>query len=155
MFKAKGILDFTPQDVTKKHRLQSSWKCTAIIKTDCDISNYYSWLLKTRFNLTLNPPLRGSHITFINDRMDKSIFMDASKIFNGKEINFSYNPSNIRSSGLHWWINIESPEAEDVRSAIGLDRNPYFGLHLSLGYANEKNLAHSEYILRICKMFDL
>ena len=103
----------------------------------------------------MNPPLRGSHITFINDRMDKDIFMEASKLFNGKEINFSYNPANIRSSGLHLWINIESSEAEDIRMVMGLNRKPYFGLHLSLGYANERNLAHSEYILRACKMFNL
>jgi hypothetical protein len=38
---------------------------------------------------------------------------------------------------------------------MGLSREPYYGLHLTLGYANEKNFEHSEYILRQCKMFNL
>ncbi len=154
LFKVKGILDFTPQDVTKKHKNQSAWKCVAMIKTNCDTSNYYAWFLKTRFNLTLNKPLRGTHITFISDRMDRDLFMEASKIFNGKEITFYYQ-NMPRSNGQHWWLRVWSPEAEDIREALGLTRDPYFGLHLTLGTANEKNIDHSKYILECCKKFEL
>lgn len=154
LFKVKGILDFTPQDVTKKHKNQSSWKCVALIKTNCDISDYYAWFLKTRFNLKLNPPLRGTHVTFISDRMDRNLFMEASNIFNGKEITFYYQ-NVLRSNGSHWWLRVWSPEAEDIREALGLTRDPYFGLHLTIGIANEKYKDHSEYILRCCKKFEL
>jgi len=154
LFKIKGILDFTPQDVTRKHKSQSEWKCTAIIKTDCDIADYYAWFLKTRFNLVLNKPLRGTHVSFINDRMNKELFMEGSKIFNGREITFYYE--NLpRSSGQHWWLRVWSPEAEDIRQALGLSRDPYFGMHLTLGYANERNIEHSKYILDCCKRFEL
>ena len=154
LFKVRGILDFTPQDVTKKHKIQSAWKCVAMIKTNCDTSDYYAWFLKTRFNLTLNKPLRGTHITFISDRMDRDLFMEASKIFNGKEITFYYQ-NMPRSNGQHWWLRVWSPEAEDIREALGLTRDPYFGLHLTLGTANEKNIDHSKYILECCKKFEL
>lgn len=154
LFKAKGILDFTPQDMTKKHINQSSWKRVAIIKTNCDISEYYAWYLKKRFNLILNKPLRGTHITFISDRLDKKIFQEASDIFNKKEITFYYEPIP-KSNGLHWWLRAFSTEAEDIREALGLDRNPYFGMHLTIGIANEKNIDHSKYILECCKKFQI
>lgn len=155
MFKAKGILEFNPVDYTKKHKSQSTWKCTAMIKTDCDLSDYYAWFLKTRFNLKLNPTLRGTHITFINDRMDKDLFNEGSKIFNGREITFEYDPINMRSNAKHWWMNVKSTEAEDIREALGLDRKPYFGLHMTLGIANPKFIDHSKYILECCKFFNL
>jgi hypothetical protein len=154
LFKSKGILDFTPVDVTRKHKSQSSWKCTAIIKTECDIAAYYAWFLKTRFNLVLNKPLRGTHVTFISDKMDKFLFMQGSEVFNGKEITFYYE--NLpRSNGRHWWLRVWSNEAEDIREALGLEREPFFSFHLTLGHANEKNAEHSEYILDCCKRFDL
>ena len=147
LFKVKGILNFTPEDVTRKHKNQSSWKRVALIKTDCDIADYYAWFLKTRFNLKLNPPLRGTHVTFISDRLERSVFEQASQIFNGKEITFYYDPSNIRSNGVHWWINVECEDALSIRESIGLSREPYFGLHLTIGTANPKNIDHSKYIL--------
>jgi len=154
LFKVKGILDFTPEDVTKKHISQSSWKRVAIIKTNCNISDYYAWFLKTRFNLTLNKPLRGTHVTFISDRVDRDIFNQACIIFNNKEIEFYYE-NMPRSNGQHWWLRAWSPQAEDIRQSIGLSRVPYFSFHLTIGSANEKNIDHSKYILECCKKFKL
>lgn len=150
----KGILEFSPEDKTRKHASQSTWKRVAMIKTNCDLDRYYAWFLKKRFNLELNKTLRGSHITFISDRLDRNIFDEASKIFNGKEITF-YLETEPRSNGEHWWLRIHSPEAESIREALGLSREPYFGMHLTLGYANERNIEHSKYILECCKRFEL
>ena len=154
VIKVKGTLDFTPEDVTRKHKNQSSWKRVAIIKTDCDLERYYAWFLEKRFNLILNKNLRGTHITFISDRMERTLFEEASKIFNGKEIDF-FIEIEPRSNGKHWWLRVHCPEAESIREAVGLTREPYFGLHLTLGHANEKNIFHSEYILEQCKRFSL
>lgn len=154
VIKVRGILDFTPEDVTRKHKSQSSWKRTAIIKTYCELDRYYAWFLKKRFNLELNKNLRGAHVTFINDRMERTIFDEASKIFNGREIDF-YIELEPRSNGEHWWLRVHCPEAESIREAMGLTREPYFGLHLTLGHANSKNMEHSEYILEQCKRFTL
>lgn len=154
LIKVRGILDFTPEDVTRKHKSQSSWKRTAIIKTDCELDRYYAWFLKKRFNLELNKNLRGSHVTFINDRMERTIFDEASKIFNGKEIDF-YIELEPRSNGEHWWLRVYCPDAENIREACGLTKEPYFGLHFTLGHANSKNIEHSEYILNQCKRFSL
>jgi len=154
VIKIRGIIEFSPEDVTRKHRAQSSWKRVAIIKTDCDLDRYYAWFLKKRFNLELNKNLRGPHITFISDRLEREIFDEASKIFNGKEIDF-YLELEPRGNDTHWWLRVHCPEAESIREALGLSRDPYFGLHLTLGYANEKNIEHSKYIINCCKRFEL
>lgn len=155
MIKSTGVLEFSPQDRTRKHKNQSSWKKTAMIMVDSDIDEYYSWFLKKRFNLELNRTLRGSHITIISDKMDFQVFEDAAKIFDGREIDFFYDPKDINSTGKHWWLNVECTDAENIRESMGLKRTPYFGFHLTLGYANEKNIDHSRYIINQIKKFGL
>jgi hypothetical protein len=153
-FKVTGTIEFEPENVTRKHERQSDWKRVAMIRTHCDMHFYYCWFLKRRFNLELNRPLRGSHVTFISDRMSREPFEEAKKIFDGKSITF-YLDTEPKTNGEHWWLRAYSREANDIREAMGLERDPYFGLHFTLGYANEKNIAHSEYILNKCKEFNL
>jgi hypothetical protein len=154
VFETKGVLNFEPIDRTKKQKNQSSWKRTALIETDCDLERYYAWFLEKRFSLKLNKTIRGTHISFINDRVDFKLFEEASKFFNGKEIKFYYEVEP-KTNGKHWWVRIYSPDAENIRESMGLSRHPYFGLHLTLGYANDKYLDHSQYIERQCVNFNL
>ena len=154
VIKVKGIIEFDPEDKTKKHKEQSAWKRVAIIKTYCDIDKYYSWFLKKRFNLELNRSLRGAHVTFISDKLERTICDEASILFNKKEIDF-YIELEPRSNGQHWWLRVHCPDAENIRNVMGLCKIPYFGFHLTLGHANEKNIPHSEYILRQCIKFNL
>ena len=152
--KVKGIIEFSPEDVTRKHKSQSSWKRVAMIKTNCELDRYYAWFLEKRFSLKLNRSIRGSHVTFINDKMDMDIFDEGAKIFNGKEITF-YIYLEPRSNSEHWWLRVYSQDAENIRESLGLSRDPYYSFHLTLGYANEKNLEFSDYILRQCQKFEL
>lgn len=154
LIKAIGTINFKPVNVTKKHNAQHTWKKTALVETDCDLELYYSWFLERRFNLVLNQTIRGTHISFINDRFEHDDWNRYASIFDGKPITFFYE-LEPRSNGKHWWLRVHSPEAESIREACGLPREPYFGMHLSLGFANEKNIAHSEYILNQCKRFEL
>ena len=64
-----GKIQFDVEDKTKKHKNQASWKKMAMIFIDGDITEYYSWFLERRYKLILNKPLRGGHISFINDSM--------------------------------------------------------------------------------------
>lgn len=155
MLELKGKLIFNPINVTKKHNKQASWKKVAFVKFDGEDAAYYSWFLEKRFNLKLNKPLRGTHVTFINDIVNDEIYKEASKVFNNKEITIKYDPSKVRSSGTHWWINVESDDLKNIRSAMGLDPNPYYGLHMTLGLATHIQEDHSKYILRQCLKFNL
>ncbi len=172
VFKVKGIIEFNPEDKTNKHKSQSSWKKVAMIRTNCDLDRYYAWFLKKRFNLELNKNLRGTHITFINDRMDSNLFEQARNMFNGKEITF-YLEIEPRTSGEHWWLRVYCPEAENIREVMGLNRVPFHPFHLTLGHAvikypeaveNSENsamkikkdyLEHSNYILECSKRFEI
>lgn len=155
MLELKGKIEFEPYNVTAKHKKQSSWKRTAIVKFNDDLHLFYSWLLDRRFGLILNQPLRGTHITIISDIVDDDLYSQARTVFNNKEITFYYDPVNIRSNGTHWWINAQSDDVSNIRRSIGLDPTPYFGLHITIGLANERNKEHSEYILRCILRYGL
>lgn len=168
--KHTGKIMFDPIDKTNKHSSQSSWKKTAMIMFDSDISEYYAWFIKKRYNIVLNKPLRGSHISFINDskrdiktgsglvnETDVDLLWNIVKNkWNNKSIDVTLNV-DTRSDGKHWWLNIPEENRtliHDIRKEIGLDR-PYFGLHLSIGYTNDKNIEHSKYIIGLINKFGL
>lgn len=155
-----GKIGFEPPDKTKKHKDQASWKKIAMIHFDGEISEYYAWFIQKRYNLTLNKPIRGAHISFINDsifdlkksgnRTEKEVEANweaVKKKWDGKTIQvvLSVDP---RTNGRIWWFNVphdERTEIQSIRTELGLGK-PYFGLHMSLGYANEKQIEHSQYI---------
>jgi hypothetical protein len=156
MFELIGKIEFDPVNVTKKHNKQSSWKKTAMVKFDCDIWEYYSWFLKKRFNLYLNKPLRGTHVTIINDMVDDDIYKQARDMFHGKEIRIQYDTTLIRANDKgHWWINAQSDDAKNIRSVMGLTPDPYFGFHITIGLATHLQLEHSKYILKQCLKFNI
>ena len=164
MFELKGKIEFDPINVTRKHHSQSTWKKVALVKFDCDIAQYYAWFVEKRFNfaqndrtgLTLNKPLRGTHITIINDRIDSEIYTQAREVFHGKEITLMYDPTCVRANEKgHWWIKVYSDDARNIRTAMGLSPDPYFGLHLTLGRVTDLRLEQSNYITEQYKRFNL
>ncbi len=160
-----GKIEFEPEDKTKKHLNQASWKKVAMVMVDGEICEYYAWFIKRRYNLTLNRPLRGAHISFINDSMkdltqngEKSeeealnAWEETKKKWHGKTIPIVID-LDPRTDGRTWWFNIPHEEREllqSIRSELGLGR-PFFGMHMSIGYANEKNIDHSEYLHELIK----
>jgi hypothetical protein len=132
---------------------------------DGDVAEYYAWFIKKRYNLTLNKPLRGAHISFINDSMKdlsqngvlseeeiETKWEEVKKKWDGKKIDIVLD-LDPRTNSEHWWLNIPHEEREQlqsIRDELGLGR-PYFGMHMSIGYANEKNIHHSSYIHDLIK----
>jgi len=130
-----------------------------------DVCEYYAWFLQKRYNITLNKPIRGAHISFINDSMrdliqnnNKSeeeilqLWEDVKAKWDGKEIDIVLD-LNPKTDDRIWWLNIPNEEREGlqaIRNELGLGR-PYFGMHMSIGYANEKNIEQSVYIHDLIK----
>lgn len=141
----KSPIIFNPVNKTNKHQKQSAWKKVALVNINGDLSEYYSYWLKKRYGLILNRPIRGAHFTVINDKVSNEIWEEARKIFHKKEIELHYDIDDIRSDGKHWWIKVYSEDAENIRNAMGIGR-PFWGPHITIGYANEQNLEHSKYI---------
>lgn len=161
-----GKINFEVENKTKKHNIQSSWKRVAMINFNDDLSSYYAWFIERRYNLVLNRPLRGPHISFINDSI-KDLSINGTKTI--EEVDATWDAVkkkwdkkkievvldiNPRTDDRTWWLNIPQEEREllhGIRAELGLGR-PYWGLHMSLGYANEKNIDHSIYIHNLIKM---
>ena len=172
----EGKIIFDPVDVTNKHQKQSSWKKVAMVHIGGEISEYYAWFIKKRYNISLAPPLRKAHITFINDRVTDTNgkWEEVKKKWNGKEIDvvLSVDPrtdSDDPKSDAHWWLNVPEEDREElhaIRAELGLGR-PFYGLHMSIGRAvdmvnddnfipgvekaKEMNVEQSKYIHRLIK----
>lgn len=155
-----GNIVFDVEDKTNKHKLQSSWKKTAFVFIEGDICEYYSRFIKKRYRVIINKPLRGGHISFINDSMKdlthdgeiseeevERLWEDVKTKWGGVEIPIILD-LNPRTNDEHWWLNVPHEEREllqKIRYELGLSK-PFFGLHMSIGYCNEKNIEHSRYI---------
>lgn len=158
-----GKIGFEPENKTKKHNLQSSWKRIAMVFFDGDVAEYYAWFLKKRYNLILNRPIRGAHISFINDKNSDMTLEDEISLeevnknwervkeeWDNKEVEISFD-LDYRTDGQHWWLNVDEESSkclQMIRNKLNLGK-PFYGFHMSLGYANERNLEHSKYIYRV------
>lgn len=167
--KLKGTIVFDPKDVTRKHKKQAAWKKVAMVMFEKDhqsqIPQYYAWLIKKRYNLELNRPLRGAHVSFINDSVrdiakglgvseDEAYqkWEEIKDMWDGQEVEVYFDP-DARTNGEHWWLMVPEEKRKDlhgIRAQLGLGR-PFYGLHMSIGYANERNIDHSNYIHRLVK----
>lgn len=155
LIEVKGTLQFEPENKTRKHNLQASWKRVAMIIVDGDLTEYYSWFIKKRYNLELNKPLRGTHLTIINDsEREAPTFSTAKELYDDKEISFYIDP-DVRTNGEHWWLRAYCPDSEIIRESCGTSKTPYFPLHMTIGYANQKVLPHSEYIHECIQRFEI
>ena len=85
--KVIGRIIFDPVDKTRKHAKQSTWKKNAMVVIKDDTQAYYSWFIKKKYGITLQPSIRGAHITFLNDR--------ASEISNYESIKRKWNHKTI------------------------------------------------------------
>ena len=169
-----GTIVFDPINYTAKHHKQHSWKKVAMVMIDGDICEYYSWFIMKRYNLYLNNPLRSAHISFINDAVNDingGVGTNDEKNNLWSKIKAKYNNTTInivldldaKTNGEHWYMIVneeDRKELHNIRTELGLGR-PYFGLHMSIGYAVDKydvdvegngirakrmNVAHCEYI---------
>lgn len=125
-----------------------------------DISEYYAWFIEKRYILPLNKPLRGAHISFINDSVrdltlngersieeSERIWKEVKKKYDGKKIEVVLD-LDPKTDDRTWWLNVPHDERgsiQAIRDELGL-KKPYFGLHMTIGYANERNLDHSIYL---------
>jgi hypothetical protein len=155
-----GKIKFEPIDRTRKHREQASWKRIAMVIFDGDVTDYYAWFIRKRYNLELNKPLRGAHISFINDSIrdlsqnGKKDITEVDSLWNSSKIKWDNQTVQItlllnpRFKKEYWWFNLDEESKKNlngIRAELGLGK-PFFDLHMTIGYANEKNSFHNEYI---------
>lgn len=159
-----GVILFDPVNRTKKQKNQADWKRVAMIMFDGEVAEFYAWLLEKRYGLKLNKPLRGAHISFINDSLRDiktglgveteeeadEAWEKLREKWDGQKIDVVLDV-DIKTNGQHYWLIVphsQREEIQSIRAEIGLGK-PYFGLHMSIGYANERNIEQSMYVSKI------
>lgn len=145
----KGKVIFDPDNKTRKHNRQADWKRVAMVMFEGDMAEYYAWFISKRYNITLNKPIRGAHVTFISDSVREINGGDVKweeirKKYDSTEIEVTLN-LDARTNGEHWWLRTSSKDFDNIRAELGLGQ-PYFNYHMTLGFTNERNIFHSEYI---------
>ncbi len=133
---------------------------------DGDITEYYAWFIQRRYNLILNKPLRGAHVSFINDSIKdltlngtrtpeeiEKVWETVKKKWNGKKIQITLD-LDPKTDDRSWWLNIPHDERESlqaIRTELGLCK-PFFGRHMSIGYARPGLMEeHSKYLHDLIK----
>jgi hypothetical protein len=163
-----GKIVFDPVNKTKKHNKQSSWKRTAMIVVEDDTYQYYQWLIQKRYPLIqgvkgdkqwLNPPLRGTHVTIINDRVGRDFteegYLRAKEKYDGKTVYFFFDPINgVRNNGEHIYFKVECPQGDEIRKYAGLG-DPYFGFHITIGLVANDGVKkrHLEQVAKYMKLY--
>lgn len=144
-----GKVHFDPNDVSKKHERQSSWKSVATVLFPGDDHLFYAWLIKRRYGLALNKPLRGFHLTFVNDKTsliwaDQWEQMKSDWEWSKVEVTASID---VRTNGSHWWLKVTDPGVlRTLRERLGLSPDPYWNWHITIGHPNERNIEHSMHL---------
>ena len=178
-FTLKGTIIFDPKDRTNKHKAQASWKKIAMVvfdDSDSGLCEYYAWFIKRKYGIVLNKPLRGPHISFINDHIrdlnggfynpDKSgtekerhyMWGQLKKKYHKKPIDVTIS-SEIQTNGEHWWLRIEHEDREElyhIRSQVGLPKPNLgknkdgslkpLGIHLTIGYPVNGRVDEDDFI---------
>jgi hypothetical protein len=154
---------FDPADLTRKHEKHSAWKKHVIAFIDePDFCDYFSWFIKKRYNLALVPPIRGVHMTVVNDRLSDGIDSDETKyrrskeLYDGMMIDINYN-TDVRTDGKYWWFNAQSNDALFIRQQIGLKPTPYFGFHITVARVEGREFEkeHGIYVHNLIKRYGL
>lgn len=154
----KGTIKFDPVDVSNKQKKQSTWKRTAMIILKDDTCAFYSWIIQNRFHLKLNTPMRGAHITIINDKYhDQNKWEEIKKKWDGVEIEATYEVGYLRTNAEHWWFRTYCETGDQIRKELGLG-DPFFDYHLTIGYVpkeHARRFEDSQYILRTILRYNL
>lgn len=102
---------------------------------DChkDIGVYYRhlhWLANHRCR-QIQRPAWDVHITVVRD--EEPPCKEFWEAYASEEVTFDYDPT-IRTDGAYYWLEVVCPRLLDLRSELGLSREPEIPLHLSIGH---------------------
>lgn len=127
--KSTGKLIYSP----KTHLNNSKW--WAILSCDEEFCKYYSYLYSKQYpycnanyNGKIVRPIWGAHISFLRNEKPRN---DLWEIDKNKLIDFEYIPG-ILDNKEHFWLNIKCDYLLNLRERYGLEREPKFGLHLTV-----------------------
>lgn len=129
-FKSSGKLVYSP-----KTHLKSSERWLVLMVED-SLSAYYRTLYHREFfyRPKLMRPVWGSHISLIRGEIVPN--PDIWGLGKDKTVQFEYEPG-VKDNGEYYWLSVQCDELSAIRQAYGLNREPKFGFHLTIGRRTE------------------
>ncbi|MEW6490994.1 MAG: hypothetical protein AB1589_00370 [Cyanobacteriota bacterium] len=124
MYLSNGILKYFPLEGAQQNR---GW---LILDCEVDLSLYYCWFVKKRFGIKLQRPMHGFHISIVRGEVIPSI--EQWNAYQGQMSHFYYS-NQIGTNGKYWWLDVYSPCLVSIRQELGLESQPEYDLHLTIG----------------------
>jgi len=98
------------------------------------LGRYYRHMARFRFGdglyLRLMKPAWGTHITVVRREVPAMPF-DQITQWQGTEVEFQYH--DLRTNSKHVWVDVDCPSLLSFREKLGLQRDPEFPLHATVG----------------------
>ena len=131
MIKSSGLLRYSPQLLG-----ESSVNWWLVIDCDPEIGRLYRDLYRMeRYNCSrLQRPSWKEHISVIRNEEPSAGAKFLWKKHDGEPIEFEYIPT-VRDDGMYFWLPVYCERALDIRTELGLPRQPEYYLHLTVGNA--------------------
>jgi len=124
MFLSNGVLKYFPLEGVERDR---GW---LILQCDSDLSLYYCWLIKKHLGLELQQSMHKSHISIVRGEVIK--YRGKWNYYQESILHFHYS-NTLGTNGKHWWLNVYSPCFVSIRHELGLDSQPEYDFHLTVG----------------------
>lgn len=134
--KSRGTLRYSPKlNGSLERRDGGSTKWWLVIDVDPGIGKYYRELFSMyRFRTCkIQRPAWEAHISVIRDEEPADEYKPFWEKYNGCEVDFDYDPLNVGQNEIYVWFGVRCDFALDIRTELGLPRDPYFPLHLTIG----------------------
>lgn len=127
-----GKIIYDPYRGEMKNR--TSWWC--IVDIDKEITRYYRWWLQKEKHILLKEPSWNAHISVIRSEYACQKLPHLWKKYHGESIDFLYEHGNIKigndpKGGQYYWIDVECPKLDLIRSELQLPRGWRF--HITIG----------------------
>ena len=134
-FQSQGTFRFSPPlnkkgDITRRDGQTTQW--WLILECDREIGRYFRHLYELKHHHTkqLQEPLWGSHISVIRGEVPPNLA--EWKSLDGQKVTFEYG-FEIEFYQQFAVVSAQCNQALDYREALGLEREPSYPLHLTIG----------------------
>lgn len=138
-FRATGRLRYSPTNNGKIIRRDGgTTKWWLVIDCNPNIGGYYRELYRMENHgaKTIQRPAWDAHISVVTNEKPDDKHIDFWKKYEGRRIEYEYVHQS-QSNGTYVWLPVWCDEALDMREELGLNRNPYHPLHLTVGNCKE------------------
>lgn len=138
MFRSTGVIKYSPNMLgvvgqSKQGRVSDKW--WMVIECDPEIGRYLRHLHhldRHRCDLLTRPSWK-EHITVVRDEEPLQAFQTLWKAYDGFTVEFLWDLT-VHTNGEYYWIPVVCDFALRIREELGLTRNPYYPLHMSIGH---------------------